>query len=330
MKRIIACDLFTHLNLYKIPTEFLTTFKNKFPEFEIAPVNCPGLPRTIEDAEIFWGNRLRAEMLADYPRLKWIHFGSIGISDIRNSDAKERQILVTNSKGTSEKAVALTALGFLLSLTRGLKKSSELSSQSKFSREDFDDYFEKVSDFSEFYNILILGYGEIGKIFGSYLTCLGIRYDIVVADKERTRDGGYNSSYELKDLDGIVDQYDAVVNILPLTDLTRGIFDSSKFSRMKANSFFINVGRGETVVEKDLVQALVEKKIAGAGLDVFQKEPLDSSSPLHTLSNVVITPHIGAMSRSYWNKEFSLFSENLELFIKNQKMKNIVDLSRGY
>ncbi|MBM9501936.1 hypothetical protein JWG44_16900 [Leptospira sp. 201903071] len=269
-------------------------------------------------------------MLPEFPNLKWIHFGSIGISDIRSSEAKERRILVTNSKGTSEKAVALTALGFLLGLTRGLKVSSELSAQSKFSRESFDDYFGNISDFSEFYNVLILGYGEIGRIFGSYLTCFGIQYDVVVADKKRKRYGGYKATYELQDLDEIVGQYDAIVNILPLTDLTKGIFNSSKFDRMKAKSFFINVGRGETVIEDDLIRAIIEKKISGAGLDVFQKEPLDNSSPLHKLSNVIITPHIGAMSRSYWNKEFSLFSENLELFMSNKKMKNIIDLNKGY
>jgi len=330
MKRVIACDLFTHLQLYKIPDEFLRGLNARFPDFEIVPVNCPGYSPTIKEAEIFWGNRLKADMLSGFPALRWIHFGSIGIGDLRKSRALELQIIVTNSRGTCEKAVALTALGFLLGLSRGLKVSSELASRSDFSREAFDSYFGNVSDFSEGYRALVLGYGQIGVIFGAYLTCLGIPYDIVVADKKKQRSGGYKAAFELRDLPQIVGDYDVVVDILPLTDLTKGVFGSSMFNQMKATSFFINVGRGETVVEEDLIQAIREKRIAGAGLDVFQMEPLARSSPLLGLDNVMISPHVGAMSRAYWEKEIALFSENLELYVNGGRLKNIVHLARGY
>ncbi|UOG35384.1 NAD(P)-dependent oxidoreductase [Leptospira noguchii] len=290
MKRIIACDLFTDLNLYRIPSKYQLELERRFPNFAIVPVNTPGNPLIIEDAEIYWGNRIKAKMLDAMPRLKWIHFGSIGIGDIRNSNASEKKIIVTNSKGTSEKAVALTALSFLLSLARGLKIASEISSVDEFSREGFDFYFDSVFDFSEHYNVLILGYGEIGGLLGGYFSCLGIQYDIVVEDNQKERRGNFNNIYELGDLESIINKYDAIINILPLTNLTKGVFDCAKFSRMKPTSFFINVGRGETVVECDLIKAIKSKKIAGAGLDVFENEPLDNKSELLKLSNVLITP----------------------------------------
>ena len=95
---------------------------------------------------------------------------------------------------------------------------------------------------------------------------------------------------------------------------------------MKTSAFFVNLGRGETVVETDLIEALTNNEICGAGLDVFETEPLPSGSPLWKLSNVIITPHIAGVSQSYWTKQIDLFFFNLSEYLAGNisSMKNIV------
>ena len=95
---------------------------------------------------------------------------------------------------------------------------------------------------------------------------------------------------------------------------------------MKNSSYIINVGRGQTIVEKDLIYALKNNLIAGAGLDVFEKEPLSEDSELWNLDNVIITPHVAGLSQNYWDKEYKLFKKNYKLYLKNKRMINEIKL----
>jgi len=99
---------------------------------------------------------------------------------------------------------------------------------------------------------------------------------------------------------------------------------------MKNNSYFINVGRGQTVVEEDLIYVLKNNLIAGAGLDVFEKEPLSNDSELWKLDNVILTPHIAGLSKSYWDKQYKLFKDNFNRYKNSKEMLNIINLKRGY
>ena len=120
---------------------------------------------------------------------------------------------------------------------------------------------------------------------------------------------------------------------MPLTDETEKVFNKKVFNAMKKNSIFINVGRGGTVNEKDLLNALRKKKIFGAGLDVVEKEPIKSNSPFLSMNNVMVTPHIAGVTNKYWDDQILLFSENLMRYKRNQKLKNLKTYSsikKGY
>ena len=122
-------------------------------------------------------------------------------------------------------------------------------------------------------------------------------------------------------------------NIMMLTDETEKVFNKKVFNSMKKNSIFINVGRGGTVNEKDLLNALRKKKIFGAGLDVVEKEPIKSNSPFLSMNNVMVTPHIAGVTNKYWDDQILLFSENLMRYKRNQKLKNLKTYSsikKGY
>jgi phosphoglycerate dehydrogenase-like enzyme len=128
----------------------------------------------------------------------------------------------------------------------------------------------------------------------------------------------------------LLNRSDFVVNAMPLTDNTFHFFNTEKFSHMKSSAYFINIGRGPVTNEKDLIHALNKKVIAGAGLDVFEEEPLPSHSPLWTMENVIITPHSSGSTPEYMNRVIDIFCKNLGAYIHKKEMPNVVDKKRGY
>jgi phosphoglycerate dehydrogenase-like enzyme len=132
------------------------------------------------------------------------------------------------------------------------------------------------------------------------------------------------------ELTQLVGQADIVVSSVPLTPKTIGLFDAAMFARMKPTAFFINVGRGKTVVTKDLIAALNEHRIAGAGLDVVDPEPLPPDHPLWKTANVIITPHVGDISQLRMQRMWLVMRENLRRYVAGEKLLSVVNTTRGY
>ena len=123
---------------------------------------------------------------------------------------------------------------------------------------------------------------------------------------------------------------DFVVNILPLTAATRHLFDRQAFAIMKPDAYFINVGRGGTVDEDALIEALCAGEIAGAGLDVFEQEPLPADSPLWGMTNVIITSHYAGLTPAYDSRALEIFLGNLGRYRRGEPLRNVVDKRLGY
>src|SRR5207248_1972883 len=131
-------------------------------------------------------------------------------------------------------------------------------------------------------------------------------------------------------LDVLLAQSDFVVLAAPLTPETRGLMNAERLPKMKADAYLINVGRGPLIDEVALVEALSEHKIAGAALDVFEKEPLPAESPLWDLENLLITPHTAGLTEKLWERHYQLISENLRRYLAKQPLLAVVDKRRGY
>jgi phosphoglycerate dehydrogenase-like enzyme len=123
---------------------------------------------------------------------------------------------------------------------------------------------------------------------------------------------------------------DIVINTAPLTDRTKGMFNAEFFAAMKSTAFFISVGRGASTVTKDLVTALENGQISGAGLDVTDPEPLPKNHPLWKLPRVIISPHVGARSDQSRDRLYLLVQENLRRYVAGEPMLSVVDIKRGY
>tara|TARA_B100000035_G_C21030974_1_gene568444 strand:+ start:1500 stop:2435 length:936 start_codon:yes stop_codon:yes gene_type:complete len=306
---MIGCDLIRDLEMYKIPDDYFYELDKKCGIVKIDPDDLNN--DKLKDIEIYFGDRISLPLIDRMPKLKWVHFTSIGYDRIIGTNRKD--LIVTNSSGTMNDGVVSTTLGFMFSLSRGFNyclKSNNID------RTEFDKYFNTIQDVIG-QSCLIVGMGNIGKKLANICKS----FDMVVKGIRTTSD---ENNFTLEQMPEIISDFDFVINILPHSKQTDSIFDKSMFSKMKKSSFFINVGRGKTVVEKDLIQALKSKTIAGAGLDVFESEPLSKNSELRRLQNVIVTPHIAGYTKKYWKLQKKLFSENLDRYLSIQPLLNKV------
>jgi phosphoglycerate dehydrogenase-like enzyme len=324
----IGCDLFLNLKLYHLPNSFLQTFNKIYPNYRLIEFNTPTAKVTDPtEIDIYWGNRINKKIIVECSSLKWIHFGSVGVNTAVMSEVVEREIRLSNSRDIMTDAVVATGLAFIFSLSRGFHRAWHLQKNDQFNRESFDKYFDQIQDvFGR--SVLIAGYGEIGQKFASVCNDLGLKVSVVRKHRGNKPDW-IKHFFSLNELNTAVQDMDYVVNLLPLTDETKEVFTKNIFKNMKQNSFFINIGRGDTVVEDDLLSVLKNNVISGAGIDVFSSAsyvnpslPLRSDSPFMGLDNVILTPHIAGLTNRYWDKECALFLENLERFRNGKDLVN--------
>ncbi len=177
--------------------------------------------------------------------------------------------------------------------------------------------------------MLVVGLGGIGSEVAWRADALGMS---VIATRASSREGPTYVEYVglADELLALAEQADVIVNATPLTPETRGLFDAEFFRRMKPGAYFINVGRGGSVVTADLVAALTAGELGGAALDVTDPEPLPADHPLWDMPNVIITPHVAGASDLRGARMFTLIRENLRRYAAGEPMLSVVDISRGY
>ncbi len=175
----------------------------------------------------------------------------------------------------------------------------------------------------------VLGLGDIGTAVARRARAFGMRI-LAVRRNPGDKPEWIEKLFPPDRTDEMLAQCDYVVNTLPATGATRKMIDGRRLKTMKQGSFLCNVGRGSTVDETALVEALHEGRLSGAGLDVFEEEPLSVESPLWEMENVIITPHVGGSSPREDERVADLFFENLERFVRGEELINRVDPGLGY
>ena len=177
--------------------------------------------------------------------------------------------------------------------------------------------------------MLVVGLGGIGTEVARLSHAFGMR---VVATRASQKSGPPFVSYVglASDLLTLTPQADVVVNSTPLTEATNGLFNRDFFQAMKPSAYFVNVGRGRSVVTADLVAALRAGQLAGAGLDVTDPEPLPWLHPLWRMDNVIITPHVAAQTDLRSTRVWAVLRENLMRYVRGDPLLSVVDTEQGY
>jgi phosphoglycerate dehydrogenase-like enzyme len=259
------------------------------------------------------------------PLAKWYHHWYAGVDWLeRFPRIREGGLLVTNASGVHAVSVTEHLLSMMLAFARNLHLNVRAQAQREWRREKYEALFELASK-----RLLVVGLGTIGEHFARAARGLGMEVTGIRKHPARASDAT-GRVYGPEHLYEELGKADFVVIILPATPETRKLFTKREFGAMKEDSYFMNIGRGSIVDEPALIEALRNGKIRGAGLDVFETEPLPSNSPLWDMEQVIITPHTGGLTPEYFRRSWPIFTENLKRYIEGRPLLNLVNKSAGY
>ena len=274
-----------------------------------------------------WFGYLSKEQFLKAKSLKWIQCPSAGVEPFMFPELINSPVLLTNAKGCYGPAIGEHTIGLLLTLTRQLANQTRNMANGKWDRQG------KMVEMKG-KTMGIVGFGGIGSQVARRARAMDmniIAVDIVPKYKEQigdicndirlVQDGG---------LEWLMKNSDVVVSAAPHTKHSEGMFDKKQFNLMKPGSYFINVSRGKLVKTDDLVSVLKSGHLAGAGLDVTDPEPLPADHELWNFSNVIITSHISGQSQYSYHRMYSVFTENVDRFIKGLPLLNSVDKVAGF
>jgi phosphoglycerate dehydrogenase-like enzyme len=269
------------------------------------------------------------DLIAAGKQLRWVHTNAAGVNECALEEMKKRGIILTNQQRVFGPEISDHVIGLLLALTRGLDGTMRVQREARFQRGSVP--MKRLWGL-EGRTILIVGLGGVGTDVARKAHGMGMR---VIATRASSREGPDFVEYVgLPDeLPKLIGQADVVVNSSPLTDQTRGLFNTAMFQRMQKHAYYISVGRGPTTVTDDLLAALRNGTIGGAGLDVTDPEPLPNGHPLWSAPNCIITPHMSAAGDNAGpagDRPWLMMREQMRRYIAGEKLYSIVDLTRGY
>ncbi|WP_080834583.1 D-2-hydroxyacid dehydrogenase [Cohnella massiliensis] len=281
-------------------------------------------PGIFREAEVIcgWAKEAEADLLRPDAKLRWVQAGSAGVDYLPLKALEQKGAVVTDASGVHPVPMAETAFAMMLAFGRKLHLAVRKQAERKW---------EPLGAYGELRGktLGIVGAGAIGEETARIAQAFGMR---VLGLRRSGRPAPYFDRMSGPEgLDDLLAESDYVVNILPHTERTVRLFDAESFARMKPTACFINVGRGSAVDTAALTEALAEGRIAGAGLDVFEKEPLPDDHPLWSMDNVILTPHMGGLSERYKDRLAELFADNLLAYAASGRpARNIVDYGLMY
>jgi len=313
----------------QLAEDFKKALEHKFPEVAMHTVtNTEGIGNQIEKADIVLTMGPPAIIISDdmvkkASKLQWIQSIISGVDFLVNLPSLRKEVLITSTRGIHGPQVSELAFYLMLALNRNFPQILRNQDQKVWERwvpNDPNGTIEARLLYQK--RVGILGLGAIGeeiarkcKAFG--MTTYGIARTKRLAD---TVDYFYGPENLLE----VIKEVDYFINVVPSTPQTHKMIGANEFSHMKPTAFFINVGRGDTVEEDALIDALRTAKIAGAGLDCFYREPLPKDNPLWEMKNVIVTPHIGGQSDIYVEQVLPIFEENLRRFLQGER-RNLIN-----
>jgi phosphoglycerate dehydrogenase-like enzyme len=281
------------------------------------------LDSVLQRAEVIYGLRLPSDLLSRAPRLKWAQMVSAGV-DFVDKAVSESEVIITTASGIH--AVPISEWVLAMSLMFAKQAPRLWANQQRKHWERF------VPAELSGKTMGVIGLGNIGTQIARLAKAFGMR--IVASRRSQVAPAfGEGDTDELlppSQLHDLLAQSDFVVVSLPLTTETTKLIGEPELRAMKSSAYLINIARGAIVDEAVLIRALKEDWIAGAGLDVFETEPLPPDSELWELPNVILSPHITGMTEEYQTRATELFCDNLRRYLAGQKLINEVEKEKGY
>jgi len=309
----------------RMTEEHLAQIREAAPGYDVLfTQNEDKVEAALEEIEIVVGDFPR-DWLSRATNLRWMQQWGAGADWLmRHPEVAEMDFVLTSASGVHAIPITEHIFAFLFGLARNFQGAIRDQVAHHWRKSNMHDLFELPGK-----TMLIVGVGAIGEQTARVaaaldMTVIGVRRDPSVAADGVSRMIGTDHLLD------VLPEADFVVVTVPLTHETAGMFGEREFRAMKPSSYFINIGRGKTVDQAVLVQALEEGWIAGAGLDVVDPEPLPADSPLWDMPNVILTSHYSGLTPHYDDRALAIFLDNLRRYQAGEEMRNVVDKKIGY
>lgn len=318
------------LELWIAPPWFAERLRKEFPQLEVSQLNTyENVEQHIADAEIMFGISLRPAQFLAAKKLRWIHSQAAAVHQLMFPELVKSDVMVTNAREVHGPVVAEQVMAMILALAKQIPAALRFQQQHVWGQDQISRDHSPRRDIAGA-TLGLVGLGSIGRNVARHASAMGMRVIAVREHPEKEKPTAVDEIFPTAKLNALLTQSDYVVLSAPVTPETTGMIGREQLAAMKVTACIINVGRGPLINEAALIEALRQRRIGGAALDVFDEEPLPGDSPFWDLENVLVTPHTAGISEKMWERHYALFSENLRRYLSGQPLLGVVDKLLGY
>jgi len=288
-------------------------------------VNNPRFMKALHEAHaiIGLGFQMEDSILSNAPNLEIVSTVSVGYNHLSVDLLTEYNVMATNTPGVLDETVADVIFGLLIATARRIPELDHYVKSGKWTKMLTEEQYG-VDVHKQ--TIGIIGMGRIGEAIAKRAH-FGFDMNVLYHNRSQKREAEEKFAAKYCTLEQLLAKSDFVVLMTPLTKETEGLIGIKEFKQMKKSAIFINGSRGKTIIEKDLIQALQEKEIAAAGLDVYEKEPVDPNNPLLKMQNVVTLPHVGSSTFATELAMSQLAADNVIAALHGEKPPTLLNES---
>jgi phosphoglycerate dehydrogenase-like enzyme len=310
------------VSTFPFPEQNLAELQTFFGQIDfVFPKSKDDLIKEVVDADAIISMVLKEDQIKNAPRLKWIQTLSAGVEAYPLDYIQEKEILLTTSRGIHKVQMSEYAISMMVIAARRLDRMIVNQRQRLWDRNiPQNEIYGKT--------LGIIGLGSIGQEIAKKADLMGM--SVLGIKNTPTPVPHVKAVMSLDQLPQLVSTCDYIINLLPHTQATHHIINEAVFNKMKSDGVMINMGRGATVKQADLVTALKNKIFRLYISDVFEKEPIPEDDPLWSMDNLIITPHICGPNVNYMEKAMGIIKKNIEYFIEGKSLENVYSFDKGY
>ncbi len=315
--------------LWRLPADFPDRIRQRWPAMHVVHLTDPRrLAEEVAGADIYVGFWIQPETFRQARKLRWVHATAAGVSQLLYPDFVASDVVLTNARGVNAAPIGDHTMAVILAFSRRLSGAWRHQRARRWAQQEIWDESPPPTEL-EGQRLLLVGLGSLGRAIAVRARGFGMRITAV------TRSGAGPEGFAdrvlaASRLDEAIPEADFLVLAAPETAETSHLIDARRLALMKPGAYLVNVARGALVDESALAAALAAGQLAGAALDVVEREPLAPESPLWDMENVLITPHVANASSELWNRQWEILGENLERWFAGKELLNQVDKKRGY
>ncbi|RWB93197.1 MAG: D-2-hydroxyacid dehydrogenase [Mesorhizobium sp.] len=308
--------------LYGFADEHAATIHKRVPNVRVlSATDATSLHEQAPEADILLAHSFPVEIFDKAKRLRWFQCASAGIDSLMPVRDRIGDLIVTNVRGIHGEAIADYVMTGIAMIHWNFPRFLQDNSRKEWSPRPLAPLAGQT--------LGVIGLGSVGSAIARRGKAFGMK--VIGSDRDK-RDPveGVEKLFPPEIVAELLRLSDFIVLAVPQIPETVGLIGREEFQLMRPSAVLVNIARGSVVVESELIQALKKGTISGALLDVFEREPLPADNPLWNMQNVIVTPHVAGWMTDYDNRVLEIFNENLERFVKDKPLRNVVDPRRGY